>query len=170
MNYIKSVEGFDGFYSITAQGDVISHGGKSNHKQDIVLKPSYDKDGYRHVALKHNKHTKYFRICRLVALHFIANPNGYPVVNHIDENKSNDNFTNLEWATFYKNWKHSENSQAKKEQEVLKLSMEGEVINEYKSLMDAARDANINQGNITNCIKGRCKSVGGFKWKLKGSE
>ena len=160
----KAIKGFEGIYSITSKGDVISHGGKSNHINDIILKPSIDKDGYRRVTLKHNKHARYFRVCRLVALHFVNNPKGYPVVNHIDENKKNDVYSNLEWVTVYGNWKHSEHAGVFKEIKICKLDMNGIAIKEYKSLMDAARDTGVNQGNITNCIKGRCKSVGGFRW------
>lgn len=32
---------------------------------------------------------------------------------------------------------------------------------------ESARAAGINQGNITNCLQGRCKSVGGYKWLIK---
>lgn len=167
MNQFKPIKRYEGLYSITTNGDVISHGGKSNHKKDIVLRPSIDKDGYRRVALKHMKKTEYFRVCRLVALHFIPNPNGYPFVNHIDENKANDTACNLEWVDAYKNWKHSEHRQVNAEQAVIKLDMNEVIIDTYKSLMDAARATGIGQGNITNCIKGRCKSVGGYKWKLK---
>lgn len=34
-----------------------------------------------------------------MAKYFIENPNNYPVVNHIDENRQNNCITNLEWCT-----------------------------------------------------------------------
>lgn len=39
-------------------------------------------------------------IHRLVAENFIPNPNNYSCVNHIDENKSNNNVLNLEWCNY----------------------------------------------------------------------
>jgi hypothetical protein len=158
------IKGYEGLYSISRAGHVISHGNKSNHKEVIILQPSYDKDGYKRVTLQKNKKRKYFRVCRLVAEAFIANPENKPFVNHIDKDKTNDRCDNLEWTTAYENWKHSESDQSNQELAVIKLSMSGDYICEYKSLMDAARDTKINQGNITNCLKGRCKSIGGFRW------
>ena len=161
------IRGYEGLYDISETGVVYSHGNKSNHKETIELKYSYDKDGYKRVTLQNNKKRKYFRVCRLVAEAFIPNVDNKPFVNHKDKDKTNDSVENLEWTTEYENWKHSEDEQSNKEIPVIKLSMAGDYLCEYKSLMDAARDTNIHQGNISNCLKGRCKSVGGYRWLEK---
>ena len=44
---------------------------------------------------------------RVVAEHFIPNPNNDPVVNHIDGNKKNNEASNLEWATSSENTLHA---------------------------------------------------------------
>ena len=46
------------------------------------------------------------------------------------------------------------------------MNLSGNVLNYYKSLMEASRQTGIGQGNISNNIAGRCKSVGGYKWIL----
>ena len=44
-----------------------------------------------------------FLIHRLVALAFLENPDNKPKVDHIDENKANNNVKNLRWATVQEN-------------------------------------------------------------------
>lgn len=41
---------------------------------------------------------------RLVAIHFLPNPDNLPIVNHIDHDRQNPNVKNLEWVS------HKENS------------------------------------------------------------
>lgn len=163
----KDIPNYEGLYAVSKVGEVISWGNKSNHKEPIVLSPSTDKEGYKRVTLQKDGKKEYYRICRLVASAFCENPFEYDNVNHIDKDKANDNWLNLEWVSVYQNWKHSEEEQMYKEMPVIKLSLDGDYICEYKSLMDAARDTGINQGNITNCLKGRCKTVGGYRWIQK---
>lgn len=42
---------------------------------------------------------KHYKVHRLVAMAFIPNPNNLPIINHKDENPSNNNVNNLEWCT-----------------------------------------------------------------------
>ena len=49
----------------------------------------------------------FFFAHRLVALLFLEKPDGCNVVNHIDGNKLNNHFSNLEWCTAYDNNKHA---------------------------------------------------------------
>lgn len=63
--------------------------------------------GYTQYTMWINKKRKRYKAHRLVAMLFIPNPNNYPVVNHIDGDKSNNNVENLEWCTQYHNNKHA---------------------------------------------------------------
>ena len=47
------------------------------------------------------------RVNRLVAQHFLPNPDNLPEVNHIDGNKENNHVSNLEWTDRSRNVKHS---------------------------------------------------------------
>ena len=64
-----------------------------------ILKLKKCRDGYLKVCLCKNKSKHYVFVHRLVANAFIANPNRYPIINHKDENKANNCYTNLEWCT-----------------------------------------------------------------------
>lgn len=63
--------------------------------------------GYLQYTLRIEGRAKKYKAHRLVAMMFIPNPHDYPVVNHIDGNKLNNNVENLEWCTYYHNNKHA---------------------------------------------------------------
>lgn len=95
-----NIEGFDN-YRVSTKGNVYSI------SRDIILKPWITYDGYRQIRLCNKSNHKAFKIGRLAALVYLPNPENKPCVNHIDGNKLNDNLTNLEWATYSENTKHS---------------------------------------------------------------
>lgn len=64
-----------------------------------ILKKSVDSRGYYKVTLTNKNSRKSFFVHRLVAIAFIENVYGYNQVNHIDENKQNNNVSNLEWCS-----------------------------------------------------------------------
>ena len=55
--------------------------------------------GYKQVNLWANNKGKSFYVHRLIAIHFVPNPNNYEFVNHIDGGKLNNIVDNLEWCT-----------------------------------------------------------------------
>ena len=89
-------EDIQDIYSISNLGRV-----KNNESGYIYISKSKKHNDYIRVHLKRKskKTRKNFLIHRLVAKYFIENPNNYPVVNHIDENRQNNCITNLEWCT-----------------------------------------------------------------------
>lgn len=94
----RDIEGYDGRYAVSTWGRV-----KGVHG---IMKPYENHKGYLKIGLfkdgKNNKH----RVSRLVAKAFIPNPYNLPEVNHIDGNKQNNSFTNLEWVSGEQNRAH----------------------------------------------------------------
>lgn len=62
-----------------------------------ILNPM-NNHGYKCVSLCQNGHVKIFLVHRLVANAFIPNPGNLPIINHKDENPSNNAVVNLEWC------------------------------------------------------------------------
>jgi hypothetical protein len=96
------IVGYEGHYQISNDGQVKS---LKNGKEKI-LNPSYNDSGYLYVNLWKDGKYKTHKIHRLVAFHYVSGyVEGY-VVNHIDEDKSNNVASNLEWVTSKENTNH----------------------------------------------------------------
>tara|TARA_R100000951_G_C2641194_1_gene181018 strand:+ start:1363 stop:1812 length:450 start_codon:yes stop_codon:yes gene_type:complete len=83
----KQINGYED-YLISNFGNVYSL------KTDKYLKPQLNRHGYYHVALNR----KILRVHRIVAENFIPNFLNLPCVDHIDQNKINNNLNNLRWV------------------------------------------------------------------------
>jgi len=90
----------NGTYILSSDGKIYS---KLSNK---YLKPYLNTKKYACVTM----FKKDERIHRLVAEHFIPNPNNLPQVNHIDGNKLNNDISNLEWVSNRDNVLHYHNS------------------------------------------------------------
>lgn len=90
-------------YEISSSGKVRRH---NSHR---LLKPTLQSDGYLLIRMRHKGKTITEYLHRLVAKAFVPNPNGYEIVNHIDENRQNDDYRNLEWCDKSYNFKYSYN-------------------------------------------------------------
>lgn len=79
---------------------VYSDGRLQNRKTGRFLKGKIDSVGYPvySVQIVGRKTGRMLYAHRLVAEHFIPNPDNLPYVNHIDENKLNSDVSNLEWV------------------------------------------------------------------------
>lgn len=85
-------------YIINTNGDIISTYTMKKLNHNI------SGNNYKRVILSDiNNHTYGLLVHRLVATMFIPNPNNYPIINHKDENPSNNNVDNLEWCTYQYN-------------------------------------------------------------------
>lgn len=69
----------------------------------------------------------------------------------------------------YRRQKAIRNKQANQSKKVcvIQCDLSGKPIKVFESLQDAGRELGINSGNISNCLKGRAKTCGGYTWKYK---
>ena len=79
------------------------------------------KNGYYYVDLQNKGYKRKFPLHRLVAQHFIPNPDNKPTVNHIDGDKSNNSVSNLEWLTYSENTKHAYDTGLNSQRHKLKI-------------------------------------------------
>lgn len=94
----KDIIGYVGLYQISNYGFVKSIARNGTSNEDRILQIHKDKDGYSCVSLIKNGRRLKFLVHRLVAIHFVKNPNNYTIVKHIDGDKDNNYFENLEWC------------------------------------------------------------------------
>lgn len=113
-----------------------------------------------------SKDWKIYAVHRLVAQAFIRNPDNLPEVNHKDENCSNNFVDNLEWCTRKYNANYGSRI-SKTYAAVEMLTLDGVIIKEFNSQVEASKETGIRQGSISNCCRGFAKTAGGYKWRYK---
>ena len=96
MEQYKVIKGFEN-YSVSNLGNI------KNIKTDRVLKPGINSKGYYTVSLRSDGKSYTKKIHKLVAEYFIVNPYNKQCVDHIDNNKLNNNVNNLRYCTQQEN-------------------------------------------------------------------
>lgn len=112
----KPVKEYEGYYEVDQFGRVFSvdrvvsvnDNGRQYNKplKAKQMKQSVHTKGYKTVALTKDGKTKTMFVHRIVAEAFIENKDGLPMVNHKDEDKTNNFVENLEWCTNEYNLKY----------------------------------------------------------------
>jgi hypothetical protein len=105
MEEFREIENFDNY-------EVSNFGNVRNKTTKKLLKKRTDKYGYYKVDLRQNSKRSTLSIHRLVAITFIDNPDDKPLVDHIDNNKMDNNVRNLRWCTSKENQQNSKLSGA----------------------------------------------------------
>jgi hypothetical protein len=109
MEIWKDIIGYEGQYQVSNLGRVRSllNNIRSLRKEPLIRKLRIGKSGYYYLNIFKNQELKTLKPHRLVAEYFIDKIYGKDYVNHIDGDKLNNKYTNLEWVTPKENYDHS---------------------------------------------------------------
>jgi hypothetical protein len=139
----------------------ISEAGEVRKISTNKIVKTFVNNGY--MVAKLNK--KDVTIHRLVALTYVQNtdPENKTTVNHIDENKLNNHYTNLEWVSQQENCqKHSQTiSHSRK---VIQKDLQGNIIKVYDNMIDAGKAVGLGRDSISKACMRMNNSAGGFIW------
>lgn len=131
-------------YIIDEYGNIFKIHGRQRYK---IMKPKEDKDGYLYIGLRNEKGRYFRRIHQLVAKAFIFNPNPIDkeIVNHMDGNRKNNHFTNLEWCDVTYNNRYSFEHLGRKGNHTTNikciLKVNDEIVGEFSNIKEASEFA-----------------------------
>ena len=155
----RDVIGYEGLYKVSENGDILS----TVRKKHIILKPKLDKYGYLTINLYKNGIRKTHKIHRIVAAAFLEDYDESLCVNHINEIKTDNHYSNLEPCTIaYNNNYGTRNDRSaeahKKKVRCVELDME------FDSLIDDDAYVGDSFQNISACLRGKQKKCAGYHW------
>lgn len=96
----KIIENFEDYL-------VSNHGRIWSNKTKNILTPKVSNRGYYQVNMSNKNKSYCLLVHRIVAKAFIDNPHDKPQVNHINKDRLNNNYNNLEWVTDQENKDHA---------------------------------------------------------------
>ena len=121
------------------------------------------------IGLSKNGNTKKKYVHRLISFLFIENddPENKTLVNHINEIKTDNRAENLEWVTSSENQKrrHALGNIKTSHRKVGRLDLDGNLIEEFESILSAAEKMGVKRNAIDCVLQGRHKTSCGSFWK-----
>lgn len=184
MEIWKDINNFEGYYQISNKGNVrsLTRFDGIRERKGQAIKPNLKPNGYLQVGLRKNGKRKWHSLHRLVAKHFIPNPENKSQVNHIDCNKQNNNVSNLEWATPKENLAHAHKNGlmnmpkgkdhvnygkygvlSKSAKPVIRYNRKTGETKLYGAKILAANDG-FDPTGISKCCHKKMKTHGGYEW------
>ena len=166
METWKQITGFD--YKVSESGKVTSN------RSGKLIKP-YECNGYLRYDLYRDSKRKKIYAHQIVSEYFVKGYFNGAIVNHIDGNKQNNNYKNLEWSTYSANNEHAYKVLGKKcirpkgensyhAVKITQLTMNNEIVHEFGSIVDAQKKYG---QTIERCLSGKNKTAYGYKWEYK---
>lgn len=160
---------------------ISNYGNVKNNKTGRILKTQLNDRGYEVVRVSINRVKRTFRVHRLVAIYFVDNPEYKEQVNHIDSNKRNNRYDNLEWCSNKENVHHAikhglwnsvyngtlkENNRRKKK--IIAKNIDNKEEKIFESVADAERY--FNTRHITDVLKGKRSQAKGYHFSYVGGD
>ena len=187
MNEIwRPITGYEGYYEVSNLGRVrsLEHTDRNGHRYKSRVLIPHKRGGYRSVHLSKDGKVRWLSVHRLVATEFCDKPNGMDIVNHIDNNPSNNCASNLEWTDYKGNMRHAARqgrmrgnpdnlakaAEARKKP-VVAIAKDGSR-QMFESAAEAARSLGVNRGHIAACCRQEYgyKTVGGYVFEYADGE
>lgn len=161
MEEWRDIEGYEGLYQVSNLGRVRS----LKFGKERVFGNSANNRGYIMCALRKNKVRKTHEVHVLVAEAFIPNPNNYTVVHHKNHNPKDNRVENLEWMDRGEHQSMHNVERCSKRVDQID-SKTGDVLHQWNSTNEAARELGYDQSAISKCCQGKLyKTHKGYIWK-----
>lgn len=158
-------------YSVSTDGRI------RNDIRGELKAPKKSSGGYYAVDLYKNGKRTTARIHRLVGQAYVENPDNKAQINHIDGDKSNNDYRNLEWVTPKENMEHAmshglfrasrgmlgkKNPNGGRPGKRVRIVETGEV---FDSILACERAINGNNRHICDCLSGRQHTHRGYHFE-----
>lgn len=166
----KDIKEFEGLYQVSNLGRVKTLNNKKSRKEKI-RKIHNDQRGYLIVYLSKNGNGKFYKVHRLVAQTFIENPLNKPQVNHKDECKTNNVWTNLEWVTRKENMNYGTRTQRatnkilEHTKKIKQYDLQGNFIKTWNSCHEVEKFFGCPHNSISKCCRGLQNKCCNYIWK-----
>lgn len=144
-------------YEVSNLGKIRNRKTRNILKQQLVV-------GRHMVGLHIDRKKKQYLVYRLV--HEVHNPQNFIPeydVDHINGNCRDNRAVNLQSLT------RTENIQKTFQKSILQIDINGNIIDEFKSIIDAENKFKIDSGDISKCAKKKKKTAGNFFWRYSGT-
>jgi hypothetical protein len=167
----KDIEDYKGLYQVSNLGRVRSLDRvdmRGNHLKGKVLAFNLAGAGYIQVGLHRDGKVEQKLVHRLVSEAFLPNPDNLPEVNHKDEDKTNNNVSNLEWCTRLYNMTYGtliERMAKANGSPVYVITSSGHRYY-FDSIKKASRLLGLKDTGVHACLCGRQKNNPGYTFEL----
>lgn len=163
----KNIRGYKD-YQVSNLGNVKSLNYNNSNKEQLLIPQKLTK-GYLGVRLYKNHSYKSYRVHRLVYEAFYGKIPFWMVINHIDENPSNNQLSNLMLCTYKENtnWGTAKDRFKLMSKPILQYDLSGNFIKEWKSGKEIEKQLGYDSSHIYACCKNKTHNSNKGQWTSK---
>lgn len=144
------------------------------HRKNTILKCMTSTSGYLRVSIILEGKKKQLSIHRLVANAFIPNPEGFPQINHKNEDKTDNRVENLEWCTAKYNTNYGTGNERRIQtrsdrhgRNIIQYRKDGSIVHVYRGMKRIERQTGYNISAIKKVCKGEQLTSYGYVWRYE---